>query len=304
MTTQLCGSDLESSMKEMKMRELKAAMVARTCEDLEPLRVAIEKAREVELDQGEIDQASRILSELEVQMQPMAFTDVPQVEMQALQVCTSREEILKSLKSRMRLPKEGFKAEVLAEFHFQNFMFCQRQGFGPEKASTLLSLLRVLHSKTVAERPASLEEATVLLEELLGRHSRQLPPFSVGIFSQQEVSEIRSFVKRSFLRRLKMFQFIYKRREDMSLVAAAPKPRVTNTGSMLHKNSADPQEAQREAAGAGTRASKSTNEHLDEEVDSAPRPANATEAKVLQVMDDALKDRLSALESKMSTLPI
>eukprot|EP00913_Durusdinium_trenchii_P028619 g26841.t1 len=91
------------SLKEKKMRELKAAMVARSCEDVEPLRVAIEKAREVDLDSAEIDRATLILHDLEIKTQPVAFTDIPRAEMQALQANTSREEILTSLQKIMKL---------------------------------------------------------------------------------------------------------------------------------------------------------------------------------------------------------
>eukprot|EP00438_Fugacium_kawagutii_P023431 Skav207932 [mRNA] locus=scaffold1441:421927:425855:+ [translate_table: standard] len=61
----------------------------------------------------------------------------------------NRDEILEDLKRILKVrPKEGLKAEVLTEFHFQNFMFCQKQGFNAEKASSFLSLMRQLHTDT------------------------------------------------------------------------------------------------------------------------------------------------------------
>lgn len=298
------------SLKEKKMRELKAAMVARSCEDVEPLRVAIEKAREVDLDSAEIDRATLILHDLEIKTQPVAFTDIPRAEMQALQANTSREEILTSLQKIMKLKvKDGFKGEVLAEFHFQNFMFCQRQGFGPEKASALLSLMRVLHSQTVPKKGSNVQEASELLEELLARHSRQLPPFSVGIFSQEDVSIIRSFVTRSFLRRFKMFQFMYKQQQDLHLctVARGVVPQVPKPCS-LHKDfELDPNEAPELAELLGTKAAQGGEDDPvhDTTVDAfaASVPANSMEAQVMQVMDEVVKERLGDLESRMAALP-
>merc|ERR1740138_1415769 len=70
-------------------------------------------------------------------------------------------------------------AEVIAEFHYCNFMFCRQRGFSAEKTSTLLSMMKVLHSKAVVEGRLSEAQARLLLEQLLARHSRQLPPYSV-----------------------------------------------------------------------------------------------------------------------------
>jgi len=298
-------------MKDKTMRELKAAMVARACEDLEPLRVAIEKAREVKLDSNEIDKATHILHDLELKTQPLTFTDIPQVEMKQLQTKRSRDEILDDLKRIMKLkPKDGFKSEVLAEFHFQNFMFCQKQGFSSEKASAFLSLMRQLHTSTVPARTASVNEASALLEELLARHSRQLPPFSVGIFSREEVSLIRDFVTRSFLRHFKMFQFMYKQQQDICLnsVTKTVVPKVLEPCALHRDFEVDPKdlgEAIAMTLGLVAPGSKKEEDQVADTEESRTRShaMEAVEAQVMQVMDEVVKDRLGDLESRMSTLP-
>ncbi|CAE7226967.1 Ccdc189 [Symbiodinium natans] len=183
---------------------------------MEPLRMAIERGREAGLERSEIDNAARILNDLELRTQAVAFTDVPRSDILKLQACVSRDEIVECLYTLMKLKaKDGFRAEVLAEYHFQNFMFCQKQGYGPEKASALLSMMRILHAQTVIDKTADLDEAKSLLEDLLARHSRQLPPFSVGIFSAAEVALIRAYATRTFLRHFKMFQFMYQQTKDV-----------------------------------------------------------------------------------------
>eukprot|EP00435_Cladocopium_sp_Y103_P063942 s855_g25.t1 len=301
-------TDRAPPLKDKTMRELKAAMVARACEDLEPLRVAIEKAREVQLDTNEIDKATHILHDLELKTQPLTFTDLPQTEMQQLQAKRSRDEILEELKRIMQLrSKDGFRAEVLAEFHFQNFMFCQKQGFSPEKASAFLSLMRQLHSDTVPARKADVNEASALLEELLARHSRQLPPFSVGIFSKEEVSVMRDFVARSFLRHFKMYQFMYKQTQDIIVTSVSKTviPKALEPSALHRDFDMDPKARMalnlvvpgtgvgEENKVAETEESRTRRSHAME----------AIEAQVMQVMDEVVKDRLGDLESRMSTLP-
>lgn len=306
-------TDRAPPMKDKTMRELKAAMVARACEDLEPLRVAIEKAREVQLDTNEIDKATLILHDLELKTQPLTFTDLPQTEMQQLQAKRSRDEILEDLKRIMKLrSKDGFKAEVLAEFHFQNFMFCQKQGFSHEKASAFLSLMRQLHSDTVPARKADVNEASALLEELLARHSRQLPPFSVGIFSKEEVSVMRDFVTRSFLRHFKMYQFMYQQQQDISVssVSKTVIPKVLEPSALHRDFEVDPKDLgdaigmalNLVVPGTGVGEEDKVAE-MEESRTRRSAAMEAIEAQVMQVMDEVVKDRLGDLESRMSTLP-
>ncbi|CAE8674115.1 unnamed protein product [Polarella glacialis] len=85
--------------------------------------VAIEAAMEVGLDLSDIHPAQALLHKLEVENQPLAFTDVPRAEMEAMQACTSKEDVVAMLKKCMRLSsKDGMRDEVLSEYHFHNFM--------------------------------------------------------------------------------------------------------------------------------------------------------------------------------------
>jgi len=300
-----------ASMVDIKRRELKAAMVARSCEDMEPLRTAIERAREVGLEASEINNAARILNELEMRTQALAFTDVPRVDIQKLQACRSREEILQSLKTLMKLKeKDGFRAEVLAEYHFQNFMFCQRQSFGPEKASALLSMMRVLHAQTVVEKKADIEEAKSLLEELLARHSRQLPPFSVGIFSKEEVSLIRAYASKTFLRHFKMFQFMYQQRKDLNIrtvecrvTARVAKPADLHVDFELNPSEVPELQAFLRSEAADDVEDKASDGVGAEAFERRP-PQSVAEAKLSEVMDAVVKEKLGDLETRMASLPL
>ncbi|CAE8604419.1 unnamed protein product, partial [Polarella glacialis] len=177
--------------------------------------VAIEAAMEVGLDLSDIHPAQALLHKLEVENQPLAFTDVPRAEMEAMQACTSKEDVVAMLKKCMRLSsKDGMRDEVLSEYHFHNFMFCQKNLFCPEKASALLSIMRMLHSQTVMQERMPQDKARKAMHTLLERHCRQLPPFSVGIFTEHEVTAIRDYASRTFFRHYAMYAFMYAQWED------------------------------------------------------------------------------------------
>eukprot|EP00913_Durusdinium_trenchii_P028621 g26843.t1 len=167
----------------------------------------------------------------------------------------------------------------------------------PTRAEPVAGPYLMRRTLPVPKKGSNVQEASELLEELLARHSRQLPPFSVGIFSQEDVSIIRSFVTRSFLRHFKMFQFMYKQQQDLHLctVARGVVPQVPKPCS-LHKDfELDPNEAPELAELLGTKAAQGGEDDPvhDTTVDAfaASVPANSMEAQVMQVMDEVVKDR-------------
>lgn len=297
---------LDASQKQ-KRRDLKAAMVARDPEDMEPLRVAIEAATEANLNAGEIHDAKKILLKLEAETQPLIFTDVSREDMDMMmQASTSREEVVAKLEKLMRLSKEdGLKAEVLADFHFHNFEFCQRSGFGSEKASTLLSLMRVLHSTAIVKQKAKVEQARALLEKLLQRHSRQNPPFSVGIFIKKEPDDIREYANTTFFRHYSMFASMYEQPLDIVLRKVEPGvvPHVPPPAEFHVSHELDPHEVAELQDLFQTKAAAEEDEEAklrSKKEAKMLKPRNRREATLLEIIDEAIGAQLEDIDAKFA----
>jgi hypothetical protein len=222
-TTTLVTSDAKKKVDEAQ-RQLKAQLVARGSEEIEPLRRAIEQAQDLVLEEGEgMRLAIELLRELEERHKPLCFTDVSREEMEKLQSsAASREEVVAALVKCMGLQMVGgYQSEVLVEYHYHNFAFCQQARLCAEKASTFLSIMKMLHTRSFVGEPHTkkqgvhgfdiplpIGEARKLFEDLIGRHSHQLPPYSVGVFSPDEADLVRAFAERSFFRHYQMYCFM------------------------------------------------------------------------------------------------
>lgn len=225
----LCGTDIDAD-RDAKRRELKANLAAHDCDEVEPLRVAVEAAQMVGLGDEDVLQGQSLLQHLESQLQPLTFTDVLQDKMEQLQATSSRAQACNVLAECLNISSaiDGFRADILMEFHYNNFVFTQHQRFCVEKASTFLSLMNVLHTKGIVESGSTCshsmryQAARDLFEALLARHGRQLPPYSVGVFSTDEASAIRGFVDRSFFRHFAMYSFAYEHRVHAVVQLAVP----------------------------------------------------------------------------------
>jgi len=301
-------------------------MVAREPEDLEPLRVALEAGRKVGLDQKDLGSASDLLQKLEEREQPLVFTDLLAEDMERLQAARTREQAVAVLMRCFGLSLEhGFNAEVLAEFHYHNFVFCQQQKFCVEKASTFLSLMKVVHTRAILEERLDVQAARAAFEALLARHSRQLPPFSVGAFSRQEAAAIRAFADRNFFRLYKLHEFLRDRRKDLRIrvVSESVIPRAVAPARLhsshevvaeqvpeLQELFTDPQaealaaqEAANAAAAATAAAEKDWSVAVKASEEVKDSPVGRLKAAISEAVDQGVEARLESLSEKLDVPP-
>lgn len=212
----------QAALKEIQddaRKVIQEAMQAKDSGGIEPLRSAIEAGKLKGLDEkADLAPASRLLADLEQKQRFMAFTDVPREEMAELRRTKSRDDIKALLMRCMRISNEdGFQSEILAEFHFHNFGFCQKQCFSDEQASAFLSIMRLLHQKSCADSKMSIQDAFVFFRQLMDGHSVQRPPYSVGVFSPAEAAVITEYVSETFFRHFKMYQYVYVKSKELHL---------------------------------------------------------------------------------------
>mmetsp|Transcript_58093 Transcript_58093/g.101691 ORF Transcript_58093/g.101691 Transcript_58093/m.101691 type:complete len:344 (+) Transcript_58093:49-1080(+) len=302
-----------------RRRQLKAAMVARDSGDIEPLKVAIEAAEEVGLEEKEINPAMNILRRLEEQEQPLTFTDIPRTEMEELQAAKTYDAAVAVLSKCLRLsPVQGFQSDILVEFHYHNFAFCQRSGFCAEKTSTLISIFKVVHTKAVVEEKLPEQDARFLFDELVDRHSQQLPPYRVGVFSREEAAAIKAFAARTFFRHYKMYAFAYVKCQELSVRASYERivPVVPVAVQFRSSHEVNPREvpelqdlfldpegmAAAEIMDPGALGAKTTGAQMrrfSSKLRAVDPVADTGEAEVASAIDEVMKGHHGALEAKL-----
>lgn len=152
----------------------------------------------------------------------LTFYDVSREEVQNLRKLKNRTDqrtiLAKALGVKL---EEGVSAEILLEFHLQNYLFCEMVPTlaTPEKISTLLSIMRVVHEESVAMQVLPQADSIRCLKGQLERHGKQTPPFAVGVFTAEDQERILDYMSKTFYAHYKMYQYVYKRRRDLDLQA-------------------------------------------------------------------------------------
>ena len=74
----------------------------------------------------------------------------------------------------------------------------------------------ILH--TMIKRHMMSEDGFKLLKEILERHKTQRPPFSIFIFTEEEVSDICNFMLKTFFRHFCLYEYSFKPKVELMLV--------------------------------------------------------------------------------------
>lgn len=290
--------DASGDVMEMMRGQLKEAMVIASLESLENLRTAIEAAKEIGLENDELQPATKLCQQLEADAAPATFTDLPRDKMEQLQASTSRSEALAILLPCLRLRLEdGFQSEIVAEFHYHNFMFCQKNSFCTEKASTMISILHALHKRAIVQEKLVEQKARELFEVMLGKHTRQLPPYSIGVFTPEDEAAIRQHTEQSLFRHYAMHAFVAHQRQDLVVKVSkeSAAPAALPFAPVQKRSAAD----LRDAAVLNATLTSNTGYVAEETVAANGQPtppATGTEADVHRAVEEALEAHLHRFE--------
>jgi len=110
--------------------------------------------------------------------------------------------------------------EILAKYYFINLRLAVESQFSAEKTSTLFSVLKLTHF-TSMDRCLTADQSMQEMKNLLIEHSVERPPYSVGIFSSQDIKRITDHVADNYYRHYKLYRYIFtkKRVLDFSIKA-------------------------------------------------------------------------------------
>jgi hypothetical protein len=299
------------------LQKLEVALGA--CEeggDLEPLRVAIELAHANGVCDEEAQSAAQRLSDLEAEQQPLTFTDVPRPEMEELQAVLSREAAVAILSRCLGLSSDtSFQSGILKEFHFHNFAYCQRSGFNAEKTSTLISIFKKVHTTAIAQAEFQRwpkEDARSMFCDLVDRHSQQLPPYRVGVFSREEAAAVKAYADKTFFQHYKMYVFAYVQTQELEVRSAFARvvPKLPEVVEFNTWHEVDPRQVpdleelfSNRASAADSKLESTAYPSLSRALEQtrAPSPfADERETAVSAAIDEVMQTHLGKLDAKLA----
>ncbi|XP_015267637.1 PREDICTED: coiled-coil domain-containing protein C16orf93 homolog isoform X2 [Gekko japonicus] len=125
---------------------------------------------------------------------------------------TQSTDELKSLLSEL-LSLQDFQSNprsaILLDLYFYSIQFCRQQGFNREQTSAFVSIVKDTHEACVETPLPNVEECYNYFTELVFCHSIRRPPFSIDLFSQDQLVLITDYVINTYFRHFKLYKYAF-----------------------------------------------------------------------------------------------
>ncbi|XP_051274214.1 coiled-coil domain-containing protein 189 isoform X2 [Dicentrarchus labrax] len=150
----------------------------------------------------------------------MLWTDVSYHDMEEVDKMQSVPDLESALCSVFGIDLPEPRRGVLLEMYVQTVLFCREHSFKKEQTSALLSIIKSIHEANIQTPLNNIEQCFKYCKELLLCHSVRRPPFSINLFSSEEVSCILQYIHNSYVRHYKLYKYIFtpQVKLDLSLI--------------------------------------------------------------------------------------
>eukprot|EP00064_Thunnus_orientalis_P001341 superscaffoldBa00000091_g1344 len=151
----------------------------------------------------------------------MLWTDVSYHDMEKIDKMQSIPDLESALCGVFGVDLPEPRRAVQLELYVQTVLFCKECSFKKEQTSALLSIIKSIHEANIgklslcyhcsgAETPLNnIEQCFEYCKELLLCHSVRRPPFSINLFSSEEVNCIFKYIQNSYMRHYKLYKYIF-----------------------------------------------------------------------------------------------
>lgn len=132
--------------------------------------------------------------------------------------------------------KDDSRQGILVDLYFYTLQFAKDNGFTTEQMSAWFSIIKSVHEMAVDTPYGNVEPVFEYFKELLLCHSIKRPPYSVALFSVDQVKKLTSYAVNTYFRHFKMYKYAFtpKVRLDLSFeyvgLPVTPEPSEAGEG--------------------------------------------------------------------------
>ncbi|XP_038260125.1 coiled-coil domain-containing protein 189 isoform X4 [Dermochelys coriacea] len=151
------------------------------------------------------------------------------------------------------------RAAILLDLYFYTVQFSREHRFSQEQSSAFFTIVKDTHEACVETPLPNVEECYRYFTELLFCHTIQRPPFSIDLFTQEQLALISDYVVNTYFRHFKLYKYAFtpQIRLDLSLSYVGmpePEPVAELAGELGESVTAPVPPVQEEGADSGTTA--------------------------------------------------
>eukprot|EP00775_Hariotina_reticulata_P005753 gene5752-5993_t len=120
-----------------------------------------------------------------------------------------------------QLGDHQLRNDIILDLYSYTLKQGQAWGLGDEQLSCLFGLVKEVHSASVGQR-LTVERSFDFFKDTLFNHSIQRPPFSIGVFTPEEMRAILDWMLHTYYQHYKLYQYAFVKRITLSLTSYQP----------------------------------------------------------------------------------
>ena len=148
------------------------------------------------------------------------WTQFSLTDIERLKECsTDRVSLKQAVCEKIGLDDKVLTKQDLIEvdLYIYTVLFGLRQKFSAAQLSTLLCIIKKLHEKCVSTVFDNQSEVLSYFQDLIAQHSVNRPPYSVCIFSPNEVKSINEYVLSTYFKHFKLYKYAFTKKVHLNL---------------------------------------------------------------------------------------
>ncbi|XP_072127579.1 cilia- and flagella-associated protein 119 isoform X2 [Mobula birostris] len=147
------------------------------------------------------------------------WEDLTYSGMDVIEQAASMEELKLALAQLLCEPLQTCdpRGSILLDLYAYAVQFSRTHSFSKEQTSAFFSIVRRLHRAATGTPLGNVNECCQYFKELLLCHAVQRPPFSIDLFSAEQVKLITEYVIDTYFRHFKLYKYVFTPQIRMDL---------------------------------------------------------------------------------------
>ena len=106
---------------------------------------------------------------------------------------------------------------ITRDLFFNAVMFSRKETFNPQQLSAMFTIVKTIHQLCVSTSYDNISICCETMKELLVSHSVHRPPFSIQLFSLDQVRMIMEYLLQSYFKHFKLYKYAFTARVLLDL---------------------------------------------------------------------------------------
>ncbi|XP_066519518.1 coiled-coil domain-containing protein 189 isoform X2 [Hoplias malabaricus] len=246
----------------------------------------------------------------------LLWEDLSNSDMEEIEKAEFTADIERILCHALRIELPEPRLGILLQLYTNIVIFCREQNFNREQTSVLLSIVKNVHQHNTETPLNNMDQCFTYCTELLLCHSVRRPPFSISLFSSEQMTKVLKYFINTYMRHYVLYKYIFTPQMylDLSLSyigmsedTATDEPTRTDAETEMEKDVSKASEQEKEILTPNVETIQDPSPKaelrtiVEKEVKEEVMRITAQLEQRLQESTDQLKTALSALETSMQS---